>query len=210
MFLDKFTYVDTGSGEYRFEAKFVDVNTMKSSSFVVVYKNPKKKIVTPEVVSQISFRDFTPVSTKNESFNDELLLKTQKFFRTVQKKDFKTVSPLGSVTCVEPSEYDAYAPKTEFIDAMIISIDGFGTLELKTSTTEKTYSYTFDANEINLMRDKHDFYSDGKIGVLSVKTEKGYEKFDVFTNNNREYYLRLGFVELDKAFLNYYLQMLKN
>lgn len=210
MFLDKFTYVDTGSGEYRFEAKFVDVNTMKSSSFVVVYKNPKKKIVTPEVVSQISFRDFTPVSTKNESFNDELLLKTQKFFRTVQKKDFKTVSPLGSVTCVEPSEYDAYAPKTEFIDAMIISIDGFGTLELKTSTTEKTYSYTFDANEINLMRDKHDFYSDGKIGVLSVKTEKGYEKFDVFTNNNREYYLRLGFVELDKAFVNYYLQMLKN
>lgn len=89
MFLDKFTYVDTGSGEYRFEAKFVDVNTMKSSSFVVVYKNPKKKIVTPEVVSQISFRDFTPVSTKNESFNDELLLKTQKFSELFRKRILK-------------------------------------------------------------------------------------------------------------------------
>ena len=72
-----------------------------------------------------------------------------------------------------------------------------------------SYPYTFDANEIYLERNGSVFYTDGKIGVLTVKTEKGYEKFDVFTNNNREYYIRLGSVELEKAFVNYYLQMVK-
>lgn len=53
------------------------------------------------------------------------------------------------------------------------------------------------------------FYTDGKIVVLTVKTENGYEKFEVFTNNNYEYYFRLGFVNLDKTFVDYYLQMKK-
>lgn len=209
LFLDKFTYVDAGSGQYRFEAKFVDVNTMQSSSFVVAYKNPKKKIVTPEVVSQISFRDFTPISTKNNSFGDELYLKTQNVIRTVQKKDMKLVSPLGAVTKLQTSEFDINTPKTEFVNASSISFDGFGELELDSGSEKKSYSYTFDANEIFIERNGYNFYTDGKIGVLTVKTDGGYEKFDVFTNNNREYYLRLGSVELEKAFVNYYLQMIK-
>lgn len=209
LFLDKFTYVDSGSGQYRFEAKFVDVNTMQSSSFVVAYKNPKKKIVTPEVISQISFRDFTPISTKNDSLDDELYLKTQNVIRTVQKKDMKTVSPLGAVTKVQTSEFDVNTPKTEFVNASSIKFDGFGELELDLGSETKSYSYTFDANEIFIERNGYNFYTDGKIGVLTVKTDGGYEKFDVFTNNNREYYLRFGSVELEKAFVNYYLQMIK-
>lgn len=209
LFLDKFTYVDSGSGQYRFEAKFVDVNTMQSSSFVVAYKNPKKKIVTPEVISQISFRDFTPISTKNDSLDDELYLKTQNVIRTVQKKDMKIVSPLGAVTKVQTSEFDVNTPKTEFANASSIKFDGFGELELDLGNETKSYSYTFDANEIFIERNGYNFYTDGKIGVLTVKTDGGYEKFDVFTDNNREYYLRFGSVELEKAFVNYYLQMIK-
>lgn len=209
LFLDKFTYVDAGSGQYRFEAKFVDVNTMQSSSFVVAYKNPKKKIVTPEVVSQISFRDFTSISTKNNSFGDELFLKTQNVIRTVQKKDMKLLSPLGAVTKLQISEFDVNTPKTEFVNASSISFDGFGELELDSGSEKKSYSYTFDANEIFIERNGYNFYTDGKIGVLTVSTDGDYEKFTVFTNNNREYYLRLGSVELEKAFVNYYLQMVK-
>lgn len=209
LFLDKFTYVDSGSGQYRFEAKFVDVNTMQSSSFVVAYKNPKKKIVTPEVISQISFRDFTPISTKNDSLDDELYLKTQNVIRTVQKKDMKIVSPLGAVTKLQTSEFDVNSPKTEFANASSIKFDGFGELELDLGNETKSYSYTFDANEIFIERNGYNFYTDGKIGVLTVKTDGGYEKFDVFTDNNREYYLRFGSVELEKAFVNYYLQMIK-
>lgn len=209
LFLDKFTYVDAGSGQYRFEAKFVDVNTMQSTSFVVAYKNPKKKIVTPEVISQISFRDFTPISTKNDSFDDELYLKTQNVIRTVQKKDMKIVSPLGAVTKVQTSEFDVNTPKTEFANASSIKFDGFGELELDLGNETKSYSYTFEANEIFIERNGYNFYTDGKIGVLTVKTDGGYEKFDVFTDNNREYYLRFGSVELEKAFVNYYLQMIK-
>lgn len=209
LFLDKFTYVDAGSGQYRFEAKFVDVNTMQSSSFVVAYKNPKKKIVTPEVVSQISFRDFTPISTKNNSFGDELYLKTQNVIRTVQKKDMKLVSPLGAVTKLQISDFDINTPKTELVNASSISFDGFGELALDSGSEKKSYSYTFDANEIFIERNGYNFYTDGKIGVLTVKTDGGYEKFTVFTDNNREYYLRLGSVELEKAFVNYYLQMIK-
>mgnify|MGYP004547606165 CR=1 FL=1 len=209
LFLDKFTYVDSGSGQYRFVAKFVDVNTMQSSSFVVAYKNPKKEIVTPDVISQISFRNFTKVSTKNDSFRGELYLGTQNVIRTVQKKDMKMVSPLGAVTKLQTSEFDVNTPKTEFANASSINFDGFGELELDLGSEKKSYSYTFDANEIFIERNEYNFYTDGKIGVLTVKTDDGYEKFDVFTNNNREYYLRLGSVELEKAFVNYYLQMIK-
>ena len=209
MFLDKFTYVDVKSGEYRFEAKFIDVSTMQTALFNVVYKNPKKKVVTPEVVSQISFKDFTPVSTKNDSFDDELSLKTQNVIRTVQNKNIKTVSPLGKVKKLETSEFDVNVPKTEFYNTVAINFDGFGELEMNDGKDSVSYPYTFDANEIYLERNGSVFYTDGKIGVLTVKTEKGYEKFDVFTNNNREYYIRLGSVELEKAFVNYYLQMVK-
>ena len=207
LFLDKFAYIDS---DYRFEAKFVDINTMQSSSYNIVYKNPKKKIVTPENVGRISFRDFTAIPTKNTSFEDELSLKTQGQIRTVQKNDLKTVSPLGNVTKLELSEYDLNAPKTEFMQVSSIKIDGFGGIEVKTEQGSSNFTYTFEPCEVYIERIGNDFYTDGRIGTLTIKTENGYEKFDVFTVNNREYFIKVGSAELPKVTVNYYLQMVKN
>lgn len=209
LFLDKFGFIDNGSGEYRFEAKFVDVNTMQSASYNVVYQNAKKKVVTPGVVQTISFRDFTPVSTKKNPFADEFELKTLKGFRTVQKNDLKEVSPLGQVTKVELSEFDTKAPVTDLFNASSIYFDGFGSVEFTYADKKENSTYTFDAIEMNLERIGNLFFTDGKIGTLTIKTDSGYKKYDVFTENNREYYILLGSVTLEKATVHYYLQMVK-
>lgn len=207
LFLDKFAYIDS---DYRFEAKFVDINTMQSSSYNIVYKNPKKEIVTPDAVKKISFRDFTAISTKNTSFEDELLLKTRGATRTSQRKDLTLVSPLGSVPKLDLSEYDTIAPKSDFMSLSSLSVDGFGGIELVTAQGAQSLSYTFEPCELYIERVGNNFFTDGKIGVLVIKADSGYEKFDVYTINNREYYLRLGAAELPKVTVNYYLQMVKN
>ena len=209
LFLDKFGFIDNGSGEYRFEAKFVDVNTMQSASYNVVYQNAKKKVVTPGVVQTISFRDFTPVSTKKNPFADEFELKTLKGFRTVQKNDLKEVSPLGQVTKVELSEFDTKAPATNLFNISSVYFDGFGSVEFTYADKKENSTYTFDAIEMNLERIGNLFFTDGKIGTLTVKTDSGYKKYDVFTENNREYYILLGSATLEKATVHYYLQMVK-
>ena len=209
LFLDKFGFIDNGSGEYRFEAKFVDVNTMQSASYNVVYQNAKKKVVTPGVVQTISFRDFTPVSTKKNPFADEFELKTLKGFRTVQKNDLKEVSPLGQVTKVELSEFDTKAPATNLFNISSVYFDGFGSVEFTYADKKENSTYTFDAIEMNLERTGNLFFTDGKIGTLTIKTDSGYKKYDVFTENNREYYILLGSVTLEKATVHYYLQMVK-
>lgn len=209
LFLDKFGFIDNGSGEYRFEAKFVDVNTMQSASYNVVYQNAKKKVVTPGVVQTISFRDFTPVSTKKNPFADEFELKTLKGFRTVQKNDLKEVSPLGQVTKVELSEFDTKAPATNLFNVSSVYFDGFGSVEFTYADKKENSTYTFDAIEMNLERIGNLFFTDGKIGTLTVKTDSGYKKYDVFTENNREYYILLGSVTLEKATVHYYLQLVK-
>ena len=209
LFLDKFGFIDNGSGEYRFEAKFVDINTMQSTSYNVVYQNAKKKVVTPGVVQTISFRDFTPVSTKKNPFADEFELKTLKCFRTVQKNDLKEVSPLGQVTKVELSEFDTKAPATNLFNVSSVYFDGFGSVEFTYADKKENSTYTFDAIEMNLERIGNLFFTDGKIGTLTVKTDSGYKKYDVFTENNREYYILLGSVTLEKATVHYYLQLVK-
>ena len=209
LFLDKFGFIDNGSGEYRFEAKFVDINTMQSTSYNVVYQNAKKKVVTPGVVQTINFRDFTPVSTKKNPFANEFELKTLKGFRTVQKNDLKEVSPLGQVTKVELSEFDTKAPVTDLFNASSIYFDGFGSVEFTYADKKENSTYTFDAIEMNLERMGNLFFTDGKIGTLTVKTDSGYKKYDVFTENNREYYILLGSATLEKATVHYYLQMVK-
>ena len=37
LFLDKFNYLDMNGGEYRFEAKIVDINTMQTISYLLIY-----------------------------------------------------------------------------------------------------------------------------------------------------------------------------
>ena len=207
LFFDKFAYIDS---DYRFEAKFVDINTMQSASFNIVYKNPKKKIVTPENVGRISFKDFTANSVKDTSFEDELSLKAQGTIRTVQKNDLKTVSPLGNVAKLETSEFDVNMPKSEFASVSSIIVDGFGGIEVKTAEKSENYTYTFEPCDLYIKRIGNGFYTDGKIGTLTIKTDSSYEKLDVFTVNDREYFLKLGTVELPKVTVNYYLQMVKN
>ncbi len=209
LFLDKFGFIDNGSGEYRFEAKFVDINTMQSASYNVVYQNAKKKVVTPQVVETISFKDFTPVSTKNNSFNDELSLKAIKTFRTVQNINIKETSPLGQITKIDLSEFDTKAPVTDLFNVTSIYFDGFDEVEFKYSGETETATYTFEAIEKNLERIDDKFYTDGKIGMLTIKTDSGYQKYDIFTENNREYYLHVGAAVLEKATVNYYLQLIK-
>ena len=206
LFFDKFAYIDS---DYRFEAKFVDINTMQSASFNIVYKNPKKKIVTPENVGRISFKDFTANSVKDTSFEDELSLKAQGTIRTVQKNDLKTVSPLGNVAKLETSEFDVNMPKSEFASVSSIIVDGFDGIEVKTAGKSENYTYTFEPCDLYIERIGNDFYTDGKIGTLTIKTDSSYEKLDVFTVNDREYFLKLGTVELPKVTVNYYVQMVK-
>ena len=96
------------------------------------------------------------------------------------------------------------------MSAAALFFDGFGVVELTTADEVKKYSYDFEPCELSLEKIGGEFYTDGKIGTLAVDTDSGYEKFDVYTINNREYYLRLGSAELAKVTVNYYLQMVKN
>lgn len=41
LFLDKFNYLDMNGGEYRFEAKIVDINTMQTISYLLIYTGKK-------------------------------------------------------------------------------------------------------------------------------------------------------------------------
>ena len=209
LFLDKFGFIDSGSGEYHFEAKFVDINTMQSASFNIVYSNAKKKIITPATVETISFRDFSSISTKKNPFEDELALKTIKTLRTVQKKDMKETSPLGDIVKIELSEYDGIMPKSNLYEVSTLSFDGFGSVEISSGSNSENASYSFEPVEMNLIKSGNDYYTDGKIGTLTIESEAGYKKHDVFTQNNREYYLKLNSAETEKITVNYYLQMVR-
>ena len=209
LFLDKFGFVDSGKGEYHFEAKFVDINTMQSASFNIVYSNAKKKIVTPATVETISLRDFSSISTKKNPFEDELSLKTIKTLRTVQKKDMKETSPLGDIVKIELSEYDGIMPKSSLYDAATIYFDGFGSVEISFGSNSENASYSFEPVEMNLIKSGNDYYTDGKIGTLIIESEAGYKKHDVFTRNGNEYFIKISSAETEKITVNYYLQMVR-
>ena len=72
-----------------------------------------------------------------------------------------------------------------------------------------------ETSEFDVNMPKSEFASVSSIIVdgfdgIEVKTDSSYEKLDVFTVNDREYFLKLGTVELPKVTVNYYLQMVKN
>ena len=209
LFLDKFGFIDSGSGEYHFEAKFVDINTMQSASFNIVYSNAKKKIVTPATVETISFRDFSSISTKKNPFEDELALKTIKTLRTVQKKDMKETSPLGDIVKIELSEYDGIMPKSNLYEVSTLSFDGFGSVGISSGSNSENASYSFEPVEMNLIKSGNDYYTDGKIGTLTIESEAGYKKHDVFTRNGNEYFIKFSSAETEKITVNYYLQMVR-
>ena len=206
LFLDKFGYIDSS---YHFEAKFVDINTMKSSVYSVVYKNPKSKVKTPEIVDSINFKDFTAVSTKKNPFDDEITLSAAGTVRTSQRLEYKNVCPFGSVAKLDFSEYDVNSPNDEILKAKELYFDGFGRLEITSDEGTENLTYSFEPVEMNLIRDGDNYYTDGKIGTLVLKDGASYKNYDVFTQNGREYFVRLGSENLDKVQVNYFVRFSK-
>ena len=206
LFLDKFGYIDSS---YHFEAKFVDINTMKSSVYSVVYKNPKSKVKTPEIVDSINFKDFTAVSTKKNPFDDEITLSAAGTVRTSQRLEYKNVCPFGSVAKLDFSEYDVNSPNDEILKAKELYFDGFGSLEITSDEGTENLTYSFEPVEMNLIRDGDNYYTDGKIGTLVLKDGASYKNYDVFTQNGREYFVRLGSENLDKVQVNYFVRFSK-
>ncbi|MBR0032078.1 MAG: hypothetical protein IJP61_07310 [Treponema sp.] len=210
LFLDKFGFVDQGSGEYRFEAKFVDINTMQSSVYNISYQNAKKKITTPGVVQTISFRDFTAIPAESAPFSDELSLTVKNALRTVQRSDMAETCPLGAVQKFALSEYDTLQPKTELLKLSSIIFDGFGGAELRWGDKSENATYSFTQSVPRTERVVNSFYTDGRIGTLTLKTSAGEETLDVYTADNREFYLRAGTANLTSTTVNYYLHMTRN
>lgn len=208
LFLDKFGYIND-TDEIRFEAKFVDINTMRSTQYNLVYKKPAKKVTTPEIVNAITFKDFSGISTKKNPFEDEIYLKVKSRVRTAQKIENKDVSPLGKIQKIDFSEYDVYTPKSSLLEVSTITFDGFGSAELKNGETTVNATYTFEPIELNIIEIENGYYSDGKIGTLILKIDSEEEKCDIFTQKNKEYFLKIGSAKPDSVFINYYLQTVK-
>ena len=59
LFLDKFNYLDMNGGEYRFEAKIVDINTMQTISYLLIYTGKKLKPPVETFFSAICFTSLT-------------------------------------------------------------------------------------------------------------------------------------------------------
>lgn len=209
LFLDKFSYI---KDEYRFQARFLDVNTMQISTLLLSYKEKTKQVAIE--TGKFNPKDFTQISTAKNPFGDELNLTIVKKFRIPQNSllsfgDKQNACPLGSYQKLDLSEYDEFMPKTLLLNVSSINVDGFGGVELKIGNAIEKGTYSFEPCEMYFEKIGDDFYSDGKIGSLSIHTEKIYEKCDVFTQNNKEYFLKIGSAKPDSVFINYYLQTVK-
>ena len=205
LFLDNFGYLDS---EYRFDAKFVDINTMKSSVYGVIYKNPKGKVQTPEVVDSINFKEFTAVSTKKNPFNDGLVLKKFTSLRTSQRIEDADICPFGSVAKLSFSENDPDTPENTISKANELNFDGFGRLEIVSDAGTESKKYIFEPVEMKLVRDGYNFYTDGKIGTLYLQDDS-YQGFDVYTQNGNDYFINVGSKYLKKVQVNYFVRFSK-
>lgn len=204
LFLDKFSYT---KGEIRFQAKFLDINTMQVSNLLLCYKEKVGKIEI--ITGKFDPKDFTQISTEKNPFADEMKLSSVKAFRIPQNLALKHTTPLGSYKKLDLSEYDEYEPKTPFLKLSSIEMDGFGSAEVKIGDEIEKGTYSFEPCEMYFEKIGNDFYTDGKIGSLSIHTDKIYEKFDVFTANNREFFIKVGTKELN-CVINYYMQFVKS
>ena len=209
LFLDKFSFIDQNGGEYRFEAKFVDLNTMRTSTYTLIYRGIDLKPDT-DTLSRITFNGFKPISSLKNPFEDEFNLDVVNKFRMVQKPNIKpktisNVSPLvGSK--LNMSEYDVAYPDTIIANCNSLFFDGFGGIEIKNENETLNGNYSFEACELSVIKNNSSFYTDGRIGELTINVGNSYEKLDVYTGNNREFYLRFGSIDLPKLTINYYLQ----
>lgn len=214
LFLDKFTY-NSKSKEYRFQAKLVDVNTMQTNTLIVSQKGDGLKTQL-EYAGVVNLKDFTQISTQKNPFSDEFSSNVVKPVRTAQGTSIKfgnkqTACPVSSIQKLDISEFDEFMPNTQMLKLSSIYFDGFGSVEMNFGSEKSEGTYSFEPSKMFAEKASDgNFYTDGRIGTLSIHSDKISEKFDVFTKNNREVYLKVGSVELRGGFVHYYLQLVKH
>lgn len=213
LFFDKFTY-NSKSKEYRFQAKLVDVNTMQTNTLIVSQKGDGLKTQL-EYAGVVNLKDFTQISTQKNPFADEFSSNVVKPVRTAQGTSIKfgnnqTACPVSSIQKLDISEFDEFMPDSQMLKLSSIYFDGFGSVEMNFGSEKSEGTYSFEPSKMFAEKASDgNFYTDGRIGTLSIHSDKISEKFDVFTKNNREFYLKVGSVELRGGFVHYYLQMVK-
>ena len=213
LFFDKFTY-NSKSKEYRFQAKLVDVNTMQTNTVIVSQKGDGLKTQL-EYAGVINLKDFTQITTQKNPFADEFSSNVVKPVRTAQGTSIKfgnnqTACPVSSIQKLDISEFDEFMPDSQMLKLSSIYFDGFGSVEMNFGNEKAEGTYSFEPSKMFAEKASDgNFYTDGRIGTLSIHSDKISEKFDVFTKNNREFYLKVGSVELRGGFVHYYLQMVK-
>ena len=209
LFLDKFSFIDQNGGEYRFEAKFVDLNTMRTATYTMVYRGKNLK-PDSNTLARINFNGFKPISSINNPFTDEIKLEVVKKFRTVQSANINLGTTSNACPLVASklniSEYDLAYPTIAIDNCTSFSFDGSGSIDIVKGDETLKGDYSFEACELSVNKIGTSFYTDGRIGELTIQVANYYEKMDVYTNNNREFYLRFGNMDLPKLTINYYLQ----
>ena len=219
LFLENFSYLKDNGGEYRFRANFVDINSMQTTSHSIVYTG-RKLIASSESLERISFRNFNKISQIENPFSDEIIFSMTKPMCVSQpKKTMHQISPLTSTGLLDFSMYTGYKPNTfmlrskpEKLAYSSFYIDGIDSITLKSNDSNdiKSGKYKFEPCEQNITKIGDKFYTDGKIGRFSIKTDTSFESYDVFTKDYYEFFFYFGSKELTDMNVNYYLQVVKN
>ena len=219
LFLENFSYLKDNGGEYRFKANFVDINSMQTTSHSIVYTG-RKLTASSESLGRISFKNFNKISQIENPFSDEIIFSMTKPMCVSQpKKTMQQISPLTSTRLLDFSIYTGYKPNTfmlrskpERLAYSSFSIDGIDSITLKDSDSNdiKPGKYKFEPCEQNITKIGDKFYTDGKIGRFSIKTDTSFESYDVFTKDYYEFFFYFGSKELTDMNVNYYLQVVKN
>ena len=219
LFLENFSYLKDNGGEYRFRANFVDVNSMQTTSHSIVYTG-RKLTASSESLERINFRNFNKISQIENPFSDEITFSMTKPMCVSQpKKTMQQISPLTSTGLLDFSMYTGYKPntfmlrsKSERLTYSSFYIDGIDSITLKSSDSNdiKPGKYKFEPCEQNITKIGDKFYTDGKIGRFSIKTDTSFESYDVFTKDYYEFFFYFGSKELKDMNVNYYLQVVKN
>ena len=222
LFLENFSYLKDNGGEYRFKANFVDINSMQTTSHSIVYTKflGRKLIASSESLERISFKNFNKISQIENPFSDEIIFSMTKPMCVSQpKKTMQQISPLTSTRLLDFSMYTGYKPntfmlrsKSERLTYSSFYIDGIDSITLKSSDSNdiKPGKYKFEPCEQNITKIGDKFYTDGKIGRFSIKTDTSFESYDVFTKDYYEFFFYFGSKELKDMNVNYYLQVVKN
>ena len=213
LFLDKFNFLDQNGGEYRFEAKFVDINTMQTTTYLLVYSGKKLKEPT-ETLERINFRNFTQISSHENPFVEDLNFSVVKVFKTVQDSKLTfgrnlKACPLGFLEKHELNTDEMDNSKYKISNFTSINFEGPNSITLVNNGIKIQGTYVFEPSEQFVEKIGFNYFTDGCIGKLSITSSGLYESYDVFTQNNREYYLKLNSAETEKITVNYYLQMVR-